>query len=189
MPLFGKRNLVMLLVIKIFVIGLFLSGCQEGTNKSPISALYTSDDLYGKGGSEEVIFNNSSITGKIINSVSGTGSASQYIGLYEWTLSTYIDEKGDKTAKSDYEVGNLIASATTGEDGKFTISSIKAGKYCIYVGKNSSTPKWDYVTRDGKGEVAWKVFEKNTVIAANYIHSIENIDVESNKELSIFTSY
>ncbi|KAF1083621.1 MAG: hypothetical protein GQF41_0399 [Candidatus Rifleibacterium amylolyticum] len=45
MPLFGKRNLVMLLVIKIFVIGLFLSGCQEGTNKSPVSTLLTGLDM------------------------------------------------------------------------------------------------------------------------------------------------
>ncbi|PKL44138.1 MAG: hypothetical protein CVV42_19565 [Candidatus Riflebacteria bacterium HGW-Riflebacteria-2] len=45
MPHFGKRNLLMLLTIKIFVIGLLLVGCQEGTNKSPVSTLLTGLDM------------------------------------------------------------------------------------------------------------------------------------------------
>lgn len=44
MPHFAKKNLVAMAVVKILILGLLLVGCQEGTNKSPVSAILTGLD-------------------------------------------------------------------------------------------------------------------------------------------------
>ena len=111
MPLFGKRNLVMLLVIKIFVIGLFLSGCQEGTNKSPVSSFLGIDvnqatvDLTSLG--DDVAKH--TITGTVVSQNTGEKLANITVSLM-------------------YE-NQLAATTKTTSDGQFYFTKVPAGLF------------------------------------------------------------
>jgi len=111
MPLFGKRNLVMLLVIKIFVIGLFLSGCQEGTNKSPVSSFLGIDanqatvDLTSLG--DDVAKH--TITGTVVSQNTGEKLANITVSL-------------------KYE-NQLAATTKTTSDGQFYFTKVPAGLF------------------------------------------------------------
>ncbi len=196
MPQFGKRNLVMLVAIKIFVIGLLLSGCQEGTSKSPVSALFTSEDLYGEGGSKEEIFNNGTLTGRIAKELTGKGRNGLYVFLYEWGKTT---KTLGATTEIDYELGDLIATATTYDTasttgletdsgGNFKFTGLPAGKYYLYFGNTAAEPVTTNKARP-PSLFSWKEFETDPVIAPNYVHSVKNIDIANFRELSIFTTY
>ncbi|PKL41952.1 MAG: hypothetical protein CVV41_15995 [Candidatus Riflebacteria bacterium HGW-Riflebacteria-1] len=112
MPLIGKRNLVLLFVIKLLVIGLFVSGCQEGTNKSPVSALFTgldvnqaTVDLTTLG--DDVAKHN--IVGTVVSQNTGEKLANIAVNLY-------------------YE-SQLAATTKTTSDGQFYFAKVPSGLF------------------------------------------------------------
>jgi len=130
MPLFGKRNLVMLLVIKIFVIGLFLSGCQEGTNKSPVSSFLGIDvnqatvDLTSLG--DDVAKH--TITGTVVSQNTGEKLANITVSLI-------------------YE-NQLAATTKTTSDGQFYFTKVPAGLFDLtFVSPDNTYASTTYILR------------------------------------------
>jgi len=189
----------MLLVIKIFVIGLLLVGCQEGTNKSPVSALFTSEDLYGGNGYADYNEKNGSINGKLTSKQTNSGPNGVYAFLYEWKESS--KPISGNTSEVGYELGEFVASTmtydsviasspysligTSNTGGNFEFSKLVAGNYCLYFGKTSNPPETTTETRPGN-KSTWIVFKTDS---PDYIHSIRDVKVEANKELTILVSY
>ncbi|OGK07870.1 MAG: hypothetical protein A2W80_09860 [Candidatus Riflebacteria bacterium GWC2_50_8] len=127
MPLLRKRNLVLFFVIKILVIGLFISGCQEGTNKSPVSALLV----------EPVSFNQAedgdkTISGTVILSAAGS-------------VETPLP---DVTVALKYEGQIVSTTRTTTNDGKFFFTNLPEGLFDIIAAYGSTYYKEErYVVR------------------------------------------
>lgn len=141
MPHFGKRNLVMLLVIKIFVIGLFLSGCQEGTNKSPVSSLLGIDmnqatvDLTSLG--DDVAKHN--IVGTVVSQNTGEKLANITVSLI-------------------YE-NQLAATTKTTSDGQFYFAKVPAGLFDLaFASPDNTYASTTYILR---------VLEDGTTAPAN----------------------
>ncbi|EKD81053.1 MAG: hypothetical protein ACD_39C02007G0003 [uncultured bacterium] len=117
MPLLGKRNLVLLVAIKILVIGLFISGCQEGTSKSPVSAL-----LIAPVSINQSADNDNTISGTVILSAAGSTET----------------PLPNVTVALVYE-GQIVATTrTTTNEGKFFFTGLPEGLFDIVAAYGSS---------------------------------------------------
>ncbi|EKD81132.1 MAG: hypothetical protein ACD_39C01959G0001 [uncultured bacterium] len=112
MPLLRKRNLVLFFVIKILVIGLFISGCQEGTNKSPVSALLTGLDA-----------NQATVD------LTSLGDAVAKHNILGNVVSQNTGEKLANIAVNLFYESQLAATTKTTSDGQFYFTKVPSGLF------------------------------------------------------------
>lgn len=109
-----NKNLALLTVLYLAIFGCFLTGCKEGTDSSPVSALITAikTEDYSKG--------DVNITG----SLSGSNG---FLGDITLTLAKW-------SSNQEYIP---VTSTKSVDNGKFSFSNLSAGVYKIYVAPDS----------------------------------------------------
>jgi hypothetical protein len=115
MPLTKRRNLVMLFAVKLLVLGLFMPGCQEGTNKSPIAPLFI----------------DSTLTGAHNNFADMEGANHKISGSVTSILT--LEKLSDITVALYYEGTLAAVTRTTSNDGKFIFEGLPKGLFDVVI--------------------------------------------------------